>query len=80
MNTSIEQRVREAIAEEFELDIDTITPEARLAEDLGLDSLDGVDLIACLERSFSVKCPEVEARKLRTVGEIFAFIERLQAA
>ncbi|TVR45635.1 MAG: acyl carrier protein [Planctomycetota bacterium] len=77
---TINQRVTAAIAEEFELDSAQITPDARLIEDLGLDSLDSVDLIAALEREFKVKCPEAEARNLRTVGEIFEFVAQLQPA
>lgn len=76
----IHERVAAAIAEEFELDPAQLIPEARLIEDLGLDSLDSVDLIACLEREFKVKCPEAEARNLRTVGEIFTFVGNLQPA
>jgi acyl carrier protein len=46
-------------------------------KDLELDSLDSVDLIAAMEKTFKVKCPEQEARKLRTLGEIHAFVQRL---
>jgi acyl carrier protein len=48
-------------------------------KDLELDSLDSVDLIAAMEKTFKVKCPEAEARKLRTLGEIHAFVARLVA-
>jgi len=44
-----------------------------------LDSLDSVDLIAAMEKTFKVKCPEQEARKLRTIGDIHAFVEKLMA-
>jgi acyl carrier protein len=70
-------QINRAIATEFELDESTLTPSQRLVEDLGLDSLDSVDLIATLERSFKVKCPETEARQLRTIGEIHDFVQRL---
>lgn len=75
--TEIAERVNAAIAEEFELDLARITPEQRLIEDLGLDSLDSVDLIAAMERAFKVKCPEAEARQLRTVGDIHALVGRI---
>ena len=78
--TEIADRVNAAIAEEFELDPAEITPAKHLIEDLGLDSLDSVDLIAAMERAFKVKCPESEARQLRTVGDIHAFVTRLMAA
>ena len=73
----ITNKVNTAIAEEFELELARLTPEARLIEDLGLDSLDSVDLIAAMERGFKVKCPETEARQLRTVGDIHVFVGKL---
>ena len=72
--------VNAAIAKEFELDPAKLVPAAHLVDDLELDSLDSVDLIAALEKTFKVKCPEAEARQLRTIGDIHAFVERLLAA
>lgn len=80
LDQAIAVRVNQAIAEEFELDGADLKPETRLGEDLGLDSLDGVDLIAAMERTFKVKVPESEARKLRTIADVHGFIERLLAA
>ena len=77
MSDAIAAKVNEAIAAEFELDVTSLTPDARLIEDVGLDSLDSVDLIATLERTFKVKCPEAEARKMRTVGDIHRFVTTL---
>lgn len=71
------ERVNRALAEEFELDQAELGPATRLREDLELDSLDSVDLIAALERAFGVRCPEKEARTLRTLGDIYGFVERL---
>lgn len=78
-SSDIISRVNRAIADEFELDESTLTPDQRLIEDLGLDSLDSVDLIAALERAFKVKCPEAEARKVKTLGDIHAFVANLLA-
>jgi acyl carrier protein len=72
-------QVNKAIAAEFEIEMDRMVPEADLMKDLELDSLDSVDLIAAMEKTFKVKCPEAEARKLRTLGEIHVFVERLLA-
>jgi acyl carrier protein len=78
-SAEIIDRVNAAIAAEFELDMERMVPEADLMKDLELDSLDSVDLIAAMEKSFKVKCPEVEARKLRTLGEVHIFVEGLLA-
>jgi acyl carrier protein len=76
----IKATVDAALIREFELPAERLVPAARLVEDLELDSLDSVDLIAAMEKAFKVKCPEVEARQLRTVGDIHAFVGRLLAA
>ena len=76
-SADIIERVNAAISAEFELGMERMVPEADLMKDLELDSLDSVDLIAAKEKNFKVKCPEAEARKLRTLGEVHAFVENL---
>jgi acyl carrier protein len=73
----ITAKVNAAIAKEFEIEPERLVPSARLIEDLDMDSLDSVDLIAAMEKTFKVKCPEQEARKLRTMDDIYRFVERL---
>ena len=73
----IKNAVNAAIAKEFEIDPARLVPTADLMKDLELDSLDSVDLIAALERTFKVKCPEKEARSLRSLNDIHSFVERL---
>ncbi len=53
-----------------------LTPEARLNEDLGLDSLAQSELIVLVEDTFGVKVDFEEAAKVATIGGIQAFIER----
>lgn len=72
--------VTETLVSEFELDREKIVPGARLREDLGLDSLDGVDLIVALEKALNVRIPESDARQMRTVGDIHTFIDKAIAA
>lgn len=67
--------VNRILVEEFELDRDSVTPEAHLVEDLELDSLDAVDLIAALEDAFGGRVNEDEARKVRTVSDVYRLIE-----
>lgn len=75
----IKSMVNAAIAKEFEIEPERLVPQADLMKDLEMDSLDSVDLIAAMEKTFKVKCPEQEARKLRTMGEIYVFVEKLIA-
>ncbi len=64
-----------SLAEEFELERDAMTPEANIYEDLGLDSLDTVDMVIVLEGAFKFKIREEEAvRGIRTLGDIHRFV------
>lgn len=59
----------------FECDPAQLAPEARLGPDLGLDSLDGVDLVVALEKAFQVRISEEVAKGIKTLGDIYAQIE-----
>lgn len=68
-----------ALMEEFELEADVMRPEAHLFNDLGLDSLDAVDMVIVLEKAFGVKLRDEKAiREIRTLGDLYAFIESRQ--
>jgi acyl carrier protein len=66
--------VDETLLNEFELQPSLIVPEARMREDLGLDSLDTVDLIVAIEKAFHVRVPEERAREMRTVGDVYDYV------
>ncbi len=64
-----------SLAEEFELERADMTPEANIYEDLGLDSLDTVDMVIVLEGAFNFKIRDEEAiRAIRTLGDIHRFV------
>jgi acyl carrier protein len=64
-----------SLAEEFELEREAMTPEANIYENLGLDSLDTVDMVIVLEGAFKFKIREEEAvRGIRTLGDIHRFV------
>ncbi len=71
--------VNAALADEFELEPEALVPEARIREDLGLDSLDIVDMVIVLEKAFRFKLPDREAlAEIRTLGDIHTFIRSLR--
>ena len=64
-----------ALAEEFELAIGRFTPEAHFKEDLELDSLDVVDMVIVLEKTFQIKIERNSAiMDIRTLGDMHQFI------
>ena len=72
------EKVRAALAKQFELDPETITPETNLIDDLGADSLDVVELIMSLEDDFGIAISDEDAAQLYTVGRIVDYLEKLQ--
>ena len=61
--------------EDFEIPAEKLLPEARIFEDLGLDSLDIVDLVVALQKSFKVRIQDDEkVRSIRTLQDIYGFI------
>lgn len=72
---SIRKQVDQIVADEFELDPESITPSSDLYDDLGLDSLDAIDLVVALEKTFGFKVEEGAARKIRKVEQLYAFVE-----
>ncbi len=65
--------------ESFELDEKDLTPEALVFDDLGLDSLDTVDLVVALQQKFSVKIRDDErVRSIRTLDDVVEFILTIQ--
>ena len=72
---SIEQKVKDIVAENLSVNADQVTPEAKFIEDLGADSLDTVELVMALEEEFSIEVPDEEAEKLQSVGDVIKYIE-----
>ena len=71
----IRAAVDKIMIEEFEVEPSVLRPDAQLAEDLDMDSLDGVDLVVALEKTFSCRIPEEEARGIRTLSDIYEKVE-----
>jgi acyl carrier protein len=68
-------RTNSVFEESFEIDPERLVPEAHIFTDLGLDSLDIVDLIVALQTSFGVKIrTDDKVREIRTLGDVYRFI------
>lgn len=72
------EKLKEALAAQFEIDPEKITMETNLIDDLGADSLDVVELIMNVEDEFGVSISDEEAVNLVTVQKIVEFLEKLQ--
>jgi acyl carrier protein len=70
--------VNEALMKEFELSNEVMKPEANFFADLGLDSLDAVDMVIVLEQAFKIKLrTKYEVEKIMTLNDLYNYIEEL---
>ncbi|MDD2703059.1 MAG: acyl carrier protein [Candidatus Omnitrophica bacterium] len=72
------RKINEVFEESFEIGRERLVPEAHIFNDLGLDSLDIVDLVVALQKKFGVVIRSDErVQKIRTLGDIYRFISSL---
>ena len=71
----IEENVREFLIDDLEIDEEKIHPEALLKDDLGIDSLDFVDIVVIIERRFGFKIKPEEMAGVQTLRQFCDYIE-----
>lgn len=69
------EEIKKVLVDAIQVDEKEIKPEARLSEDLGIDSLDAVELGLELETAFDIRIEDDELAKLETVQDIINTIE-----
>lgn len=69
------EKIRTILCEQLELSEDQVTMDSNIAEDLGADSLDVVDLIMSIEDEFGVEVPDEDIEGIKTVGDVVNYIE-----
>ncbi|MFA4830115.1 MAG: acyl carrier protein [Thermodesulfovibrionales bacterium] len=71
--------INRVFEESFEIEKEKLQPQAHIFNDLGLDSLDIVDLIVALQKSFGVNIRNEEnVRNIRTLGDVYQFISDIK--
>lgn len=68
-------KVKEMLANQLNIEVDKITEESKIVEDLGADSLDMIEMLMALEEEFGLSIPDDKAEGLKTVGDIAKFID-----
>ena len=69
-------KVKKLLCEQLNISEDKVTPETRIVEDLGADSLDMVEMLMTLEEEFGIEVPDEEAANLKQVSDLVEFIEK----
>ena len=72
------ETIKRLIVEELNVSEDKVTLESRLAEDLGADSIDAVELIMNIEEAFDIQVSDEDAQGIKTVGDLVKYVEGLK--
>ncbi|MEU6809342.1 acyl carrier protein [Streptomyces sp. NPDC046831] len=80
MSSTTEQRLIEVMVERLGLEPHELTPDARFKEDLGLDSLDMVELVSAMEDELGVPVSDEVALSLTSLGDVVAYVDSQRAA
>jgi len=73
---AVEDKVKQIIVEQLQVDEAEVTPGASFQEDLGADSLDVVELVMQFEEAFDLEIPDEDAEKIKTVKDAIDYIEK----
>jgi acyl carrier protein len=73
---AVEEKVKQIIVEQLQVDEAEVTPGASFQEDLGADSLDVVELVMQFEEAFDLEIPDEDAEKIKTVKDAIDYIEK----
>ena len=71
----IEQKVISIVVEKLSVPIEQVVPKAHFVNDLGADSLDQVELVMELEKTFDIQIEDDQAANLQTVGSVVEYLE-----
>ena len=72
------EQIRDILAKQLQIDADKITMTTDIADDLGADSLDVVEMLMTIEEEFGVTVPDDDVMAFKTVGDVVAYLENNQ--
>lgn len=75
----IQEKLTQILVEEFEIEEQLITPEADLREDIGIDSLDVVDMVVVINEEFGIKLQAQDFKGVKTFGQLVELLEKRSA-
>lgn len=73
--TEIEEKVKAFLIDDLEIDEEKITSDALLKDDMGIDSLDFVDIVVIVEKNFGFKIKPEEMADVKTLSQFCDYIE-----
>ena len=70
------EKVNEFLIDEFEIEESALEMDAHLIDDLGIESLDFVDIVVVIEKEFGFKVKREEITDVRTLNDLYSYIEK----
>lgn len=67
--------IKEILADQLDVDVDSIELSSKLIDDLGADSLDAIDIVMSIEDDYSIEVPDETIETMKTVEDIVSFVE-----
>lgn len=71
------EKIAEIIANQFDVEVDSISKETSFVDDLKADSLDVVEIIMAIEDEYGIEVPDEKLENVKTVGDVVGYIEEL---
>ena len=79
MNNDIFEKLKAIAVNDIGIDADKVKPESDIIKELGLDSLDIVDMLMKVEETFGVTIDDSDVVEMKTVADVVRFIENVQS-
>ncbi len=70
------EKLKAMVKEQLDIDVDKVTESADIKNDLGLDSLDIVEILMTVEEEWGIIIDDDETTNIKTVGDVIALIEQ----
>ena len=69
------EKMKQILSEQLDADIESITMDTDIQDDLGADSLDVVEMLMSIEDEFEIEIPDEKIETLKTVGQVVEYIQ-----
>jgi acyl carrier protein len=80
MNNNYEEEIKNLVSEIIEVPVKKLTPEADFFNDLNIDSLKAIEIVAAFEKKYRVIVPEKDIPNIRNIGQIVEYTKNLKTA
>jgi acyl carrier protein len=78
MSNNLEEEVKKIIADITEVPVEKLTPDADFFNDLGVDSLKAIEIVAAFEKKYRIIIPENDIPNIRNLRQVLKYTEKLK--